>query len=87
MGEHLTIPPGWLMVPGWDPLGFVPFVNTVPAFCVAELEACSLSRTQRGAPFLLDVSGHAYIRDKESVDKTFWKCQHYRKFNCKVSFD
>ncbi len=43
-----------------------------------------MSRTQRGHPFLLDVHGHAYTKNKEKLDKTYWSCKYHAKLKCKA---
>ena len=47
-----------------------------------ELEVCSMSRTQRGHPYLLDVYGYSYTKNKEKANKTYWNCKYQTKFKC-----
>ena len=35
-----------------------------------------MSRTQRGHPFLLDVYGYSYTKNKEKANKTYWNCKY-----------
>lgn len=42
----------------------------------------TFSTTEKNKPLLL-CKGFAYIIDKTTNDKTYWKCEHTRKFKCK----
>jgi hypothetical protein len=37
--------------------------------------------TTRGHPLMI-IDGYSYVQDRRTDDKTYWRCEHHKSFNC-----
>jgi len=47
-------------------------------------EEATFLRSQKGQPLLMDRAGYLYCANRKTDKRIYWKCQNFRKKNCKA---